>query len=717
MLWLTTALLVPVPPWKAAALLAREEAEARRLAMDPRLVPFWSIDLGGTVQQQALGPGWGPVQGDAGRRYRRTLLSSVELRFSSPSWPAALLTVIGAPLDGQTPRVSVILDGQPRGAFDMAGADFVTSLPIGPLDAGRHRLTFEVTPLGTPFTAVAVGTGPLSPPARNSGFVQWLPVGMDERPAFFPSASSPAPPAGSEVVTRGGLRGWYGFGIGPRVGPASTLLEAAHGLAGAALIAILTGLGYAALLATSWTVRLAVAPLLSFASLVFVLVTLRVVGVDPAPGPVALGLVLVGGLPFLRAREEPALVAWHTLAPALLALVALTIFATRVVPPLDDQDLEVQATAHALAHHGAPRTVTDRGTYDFFAHPPLLHVWVAGSFALSGRLDRVGDADRLGQEAASRGPFAEPRADEYPPPYYDLWQRLLERFFTEPELWSTRRVNVVIAAVAVGWLAALAAALAGSAVAGAAVALVLATFPEFLVRGAYGGYFAVATLATVALVATLDRARPGWAAAAAAAFASLSEQKGLLLPAAWLIAAPLGAGFGRFGPGLGAAAGLVAFATWGLAVDAPAFVYDFVKVHVVRRLALGDVRFAHDARIWYPSITELWAEFAARYGLVFTLSAAAASSWALRSAAPRARVCGAAVLLGAIVFSLTDWRQTKHLSLLAAPALLALAAAFPRTRRARLVYLVLIAVMIASNVATAWPLLRDFSSLAPSTIW
>jgi len=127
MLWLTTALLVPVPPWKAAALLAREEAEARRLAMDPRLVPFWSIDLGGTVQQQALGPGWGPVQGDAGRRYRRTLLSSVELRFSSPSWPAALLTVIGAPLDGQTPRVSVILDGQPRGAFDMAGADFVTS--------------------------------------------------------------------------------------------------------------------------------------------------------------------------------------------------------------------------------------------------------------------------------------------------------------------------------------------------------------------------------------------------------------------------------------------------------------------------------------------------------------------------------------------------------------------------------------------------------------
>jgi len=25
--------------------------------------------------------------------------------------------------------------------------------------------------------------------------------------------------------------------------------------------------------------------------------------------------------------------------------------------------------------------------------------------------------------------------------------------------------------------------------------------------------------------------------------------------------------------------------------------------------------------------------------------------------------------------------------------------------------------MIASNVATAWPLLRDFSSLAPSTIW
>src|SRR4029078_3076538 len=90
----------------------------------------------------------------------------------------------------------------------MAGAHLLPPLPIEPLDAGRHHLTFEVPPLGTPFTGVAVGTGPLSPLARNSGFVQWLPVGMDERPAFFPSASSPAPPAGSEVVTRWGLRGW-----------------------------------------------------------------------------------------------------------------------------------------------------------------------------------------------------------------------------------------------------------------------------------------------------------------------------------------------------------------------------------------------------------------------------------------------------------------------------------------------------------------------------
>jgi hypothetical protein len=562
---------------------------------------------------------------------------------------------------------------------------------------------------------VAVGTAP-APARQEFRLVQWVPVGIDERPASLLPAS-PATPSGQPKVRTPGLRGWYGFGAGAAGRLGAAVPEAAHGRERGAH-AIVTGLGYAALCTASGPERLALAPLFSFGGLAVVFGALRVLGLSPSPGAVALGLALVGGLPLLRPpRGDAGLLRWRALVPSGLALVALVFFAARIVPPLDDQDLEVQATASALARRGTPMTVTDRGTRYFFAHPPALHVFVAGSFALSGRLGRVGDADALALEAERRGPFLEPRLEEYPPPYYDLWQRLLERFFTEPERWPTRQVNVLLAAIAVGWIAELGAVLAGSSAVGVLVALVLATFPEFLVRGAYGGYFAVATLSTLAIVATLDRARPGWSAAATAAFASLAEQKGLLVPAAWLLAAPHGSGSGRLLPGLGAAAGLLAFAAWGLAIDAPTFVYDFVKVHVVRRLALGDVRFSHDPAIWYPSIWELWREFAARYGILFTIAAGIACLMALRSREPRARACGAAVLLGALIFSLTDWRQTKHLSLLAAPALLALAAARPTTPRARVVYFALLGALVVFNVATAWPLLRDFSALTPSTIW
>jgi hypothetical protein len=293
---------------------------------------------------------------------------------------------------------------------------------------------------------------------------------------------------------------------------------------------------------------------------------------------------------------------------------------------------------------------------------------------------------------------------------------LLERFFTEPQLWPTRQINVLLAALAVAWVAQLGTALSGHSLVGVGVALVLASFPEFLVRGAYGGYFAITTVTMLGAVAALEP-RADWRAAAAAALAVLSNQKGLLVPVAWGFAAPRFEGLGRFVPALGAGLGLCAFALWGLAIDAPTFVYDFLKMHVLHRLALSDVRLIHDAGIWYPSIPELWREFFRHYGLAFTSVAAVASLRALRSDSAQARVSGVAVLLGALVFSLTDWRQTKHLALLVAPALLAVAAACPATPRARVAFLALLAALIANNLWTAWPLVSDFLALRPSTIW
>ncbi len=54
-----------------------------------------------------------------------------------------------------------------------------------------------------------------------------------------------------------------------------------------------------------------------------------------------------------------------------------------------DQDLEVLATGFGLLTRFEPLLLTDRHGVYFFAHPPLLHFYVAGSFLFQGSLDEL----------------------------------------------------------------------------------------------------------------------------------------------------------------------------------------------------------------------------------------------------------------------------------------------------------------------------------------
>jgi hypothetical protein len=709
--WLLTGALVPVPPWSAPQTLDAESRAAAALLADAERTPAWSATAGGP-QRGAFGAGWAEPQRDAGSAFRRAVLPSAEVVFQAPRLAAASLRMRIGPAASPV-SVAVALDGRPRGTLDFAAGWSEASLELGALDAGRHALVLR-GPDDWTLAFVAVGRLARGMPERDGGFVQWRAIGADERPVYYPTAGA-EPPPGLPRLERAGLVGAYGFAAGAG-GPVATALEVLHGLVAAGLLAFVTGLPFACRLPGPGAARFAGALALSALAIVTVFVALRLLGLAPGALPVAAGLAGLGALGLARAGRARVAVPWRALGPALLAAPILAVFALRVVPPLVDQDVELQGTAHAIATRQQPRMVTDRATTWFFAHPPLLHVFTAGGFALSGRLGRVADAHTLALEGASREPFVAPAPGSYPPRYYDLWWRLLERFHREPQLWPTRAVNVLLAAAALAWLAELAARVSGSTAAGLAIAAVLASQPEFLVRGSYGGYFALTALSGLALLFALlagDRAGAGLGAALGA----LADQKGLLVPAAFVLAAPRGTGLWRVAPALAAAGALSAFAVWGLALDAPSFLHDFLREHVARRLALGDVRFDHDASAWYPSIPELWLEFAARYGVLFTLASGAASLLALRSRAPAVRAAGAAALLGALVFSVTDWRQTKHLSLLAAPALVAVAALWPPGRRARLVFLAALLAMIAGNLLRDAALVADFDSLRPSTIW
>ncbi len=693
--WAVRGAVSPIPPWHTSRL--EDEWQAiRAMATDARLLGVWSIDLSRETQVSTLGDGWGELK--PGSECRPLRGASARLDFETPQWDAAFLRLELTPAG----EIEATLDGGPP-AWVAAGS----AVALGPLASGAHGLALR-TRAGEAacLQAVSVSRSPDPVAPQDAGYAGFVRPGLYDVPALI-VAGSPEPPVEYEALPLAGDRAAL-VRRELRAGVWGTAAEALHGWTTALLVTLFPGV----LLRSSLGAGLAFTTL----ALVTSFAGLSVVGITPTATILALALALPGvALAVRRKAAEPWRLPWHAVLPATATLLILTWSATRMVPPLEDQDVEVQAPAHALATRLVPATPTNRGSLFFFAHPPLLHVWVAAAITLDGRLPRVADADRLAREAWARHPVQDPaRAEGWP--YLEEWQALLGRFFREPQLWATRQVNVMLAALAVGVLAELLAGIAGATGLAAALALVLASFPEFLVRGAYGGYFASVTLLSLLVLSALrDSTTRG--TAWPAALAALCDQKGLVVPLGATLTAARYSGIARWRPLIAACAALVLFAAWGLWIAPQHFLYDFVREHVWLRLQPGNLRLDADAAAWYPSAPELWREFVSRHGLVFTLLAGAASVLGLRSRDASVRAAAAAVALGALVFSLTDWRQTKHLAQLLAPALVAVGGLVEGRPGYRRALLALALWMIASNLSTAWPLLARFDALRPSTIW
>jgi len=158
-------------------------------------------------------------------------------------------------------------------------------------------------------------------------------------------------------------------------------------------------------------------------------------------------------------------------------------------------------------------------------------------------------------------------------------------------------------------------------------------------------------------------------------------------------------------------------------VDTPTFIQDHLRMHIAHRFLLNDIRLISDPGRYAPSIPAMWGEFAAHTGyLLLPVALLGFAVWAWHG---RQRDTGAVLLVwfltGAVLYSLTDWRQTKHLMNQLAPlVMVAVLLAWPttgltaRSVRARgLSWLAAaaLAVALVINVAADVRLVEDFSSL------
>ncbi len=448
------------------------------------------------------------------------------------------------------------------------------------------------------------------------------------------------------------------------------------------------------------------------------------------------------GAPSLAPRGAAGL----ALASAALAFALAYTAARHIVPPLQDQDMDAQNTAYGLAARLTPFGLTDRSTLYFFAHPLYLHWLNAETLVLTGEIGTVRPPyDAARKEEAKQPPDARRpsveralralRFEERPPDRGVVWTRdVYGDFLRDPALFGTRAPNVALAA-AFGALLLLSLLAIGLGRGDAAlVAAASLTLPEVVVRLGYGGYFAPEAL-TFLLVARVacDPEATRAARAAAGFVAMFTSQKAIAAGAAAagseilarLRALPAGAaGSVPILAGMAVAAG--GFALFGLVIAPEDFVLDNLLEHGFRRFAAAAGQ-AAAVRLSYPGPLEVWTDFARQAGPAF--AATALAGWLAAPVLARraggsaearslAGVCFLWAAAGAVLFTATDWRQTKHLcTMLPAFMLLAGAALANAPGILRHVVRAALAGSIVWNVVRILRLLRDFDSFPVRPIW
>lgn len=452
------------------------------------------------------------------------------------------------------------------------------------------------------------------------------------------------------------------------------------------------------------------------------------------------GLLLTTRRPVRLDRETP----WGSLAALLAAGFAIiSLTGMYVVPPLEDHDMEVRGTAWGLAADFKPYFQTNRQVYFPLAHPLLFHIHVADSLIFTDQIEAT-----LPSYASGRR--AETAADSgREVPWMDWWKADYQAFVKQPALAGTRAAPALLGALVLVLLADMVRRFTGSTAAGMAAAALYLSSPETLVRSSYAGYFSVTVFAMLAAVLLLIRSRPdqpalGWLVAAGA-FAALVDHKtvvlilGITALAGWQTLAHIRRSGrptdllawwraqhpGRRALALGAGFTGGTFLWWSYAaiLDTPTFIQDHLRMHIAHRFLLNDIRLISDPGRYAPSIPAMWGEFAAHTGyLLLPVALLGFVVWAWRG---QQRETSAVLLVwfltGAVLYSLTDWRQTKHLMnqlapLVTAAVLLAwpatgLPAQGVRSRGLTWVAAAALAIALMINVAADVRLVADFSSL------
>jgi len=415
---------------------------------------------------------------------------------------------------------------------------------------------------------------------------------------------------------------------------------------------------------------------------------------------------------------------------SIFIYLILYVSATRFIPPLEDHDMETQGTAYGIMHYLKPYMVTNRGTVYFFAHPLSLHFYIGNSALF---LDQLDDLYYYYQSAVSAEKEFEKK--NFMEILMKNWRRDLRKFFSEPHLLLTRMSNIFFSTINSFILFYLLYIYTNSFIFSIIGPIIYFTFPEIFVRSSYGGYnaitnFSLSIMAYFYICKEKIKINSEWKVALiflSGFVGALTDQKIVIL----VIAVVIREFFNKNGNIWdklrapfsdriiqGYISGTMLFWAYGFLVSPKAFFKDHITNHIAKRFSLEDVRFVHSKTIWYPSIVELWKEFNNHLGFPFLLVSIPLTIYTLRNIKDRKSILGVWFLTGAILFSITDWRQTKHLMLIILPLIISTLLFISRTKFwLKMIFLLIFTFLIYNNIEVIIKLSKDFTAISPTPIW
>ena len=406
-------------------------------------------------------------------------------------------------------------------------------------------------------------------------------------------------------------------------------------------------------------------------------------------------------------------------AAALVVMIASGLSfwgATRVVPVLQDHDSVMECPAYGLATTLKPYCIETRVPF-YLAKGPTAHFIYAFPLVLTGKLQRVKHYYDSAQAVLA---MPDPGRS-----IVRLWHSEFKRWFpqqSERVVVETRTTSIFITLMLALLLYTVLAETSGSARLAVLLSVVFLSLPEIFVRNSYAGYQNISNLFLLLALYYFIKNRES--VLIALLLATINQKCVIVLGLAvgsWLL---------LHWPGLKKAAlnktivglviGMLLLYAYGWVIHPASLLEDQFQRHGVDRLL-------HQNPIpgmEYPSLAGLWSMFLFNYGALFVLLVMAAALFLFwkRKAFPRETVLLLLIASTALIFSIVDWKMTKHLDLMI-PAMMLIMAfgwreALPPARRAFAFGTVaLLGLVLLSNVWIIVKLTQDFSWLKVSPIW